>query len=52
MREPTIARNYAETLVSLAERAGDIDGWGTTIAEWRTPWSATRASRIFSPRPR
>ncbi|MDQ2767981.1 MAG: ATP synthase F1 subunit delta, partial [Gemmatimonadota bacterium] len=33
MREPTIARNYAETLVSLAERAGDLDGWGATITE-------------------
>jgi F-type H+-transporting ATPase subunit delta len=33
MREPTIARNYAETLVALAERAGDLDGWGETISE-------------------
>jgi F-type H+-transporting ATPase subunit delta len=33
VREPTIARNYAETLVSLAERAGDLDGWGETIRE-------------------
>ena len=33
MREPTIARNYAETLVSLAERAGDLDGWGETIGQ-------------------
>jgi F-type H+-transporting ATPase subunit delta len=33
MREPTIARNYAEALVSLAERAGDLDGWGATITE-------------------
>ena len=33
MREPTIARNYAETLVSLAQRAGDLDGWGSTLTE-------------------
>jgi F-type H+-transporting ATPase subunit delta len=33
MREPTIARNYAEALVSLAERAGELDAWGTTITE-------------------
>lgn len=33
MRESTIARNYAETLVALAERAGDLDGWGTMIDE-------------------
>jgi F-type H+-transporting ATPase subunit delta len=28
MRDETIARNYAEALVTLAERAGDLDGWG------------------------
>lgn len=33
MREPTIARNYAEALVSLAQSAGDLDGWGTTLTE-------------------
>ena len=33
MRESTIARNYAEALVSLAERANDLDGWGETITE-------------------
>jgi F-type H+-transporting ATPase subunit delta len=33
VREPTIARNYAETLVSLAERAGELDGWGQTITQ-------------------
>jgi F-type H+-transporting ATPase subunit delta len=33
MREPTIARNYAEALVSLAQRANDLDGWGETITE-------------------
>jgi F-type H+-transporting ATPase subunit delta len=31
MREPTIARNYAETLVSLARKAGDLAGWGAMI---------------------
>jgi F-type H+-transporting ATPase subunit delta len=33
MREPTIARNYAETLLALARRADDLDGWGTMIAD-------------------
>ena len=33
MRDPTIARNYAETLVTLAERAGALDEWGETITE-------------------
>lgn len=33
MRATTIARNYAETLVTLADRAGDLDGWGATLTE-------------------
>ena len=31
MRDSTIARNYADALVSLAQRAGDLDGWGRMI---------------------
>lgn len=31
MREPTIARNYAEVLVSLARKANDLDGWGRML---------------------
>jgi F-type H+-transporting ATPase subunit delta len=33
MREPTIARNYAETLVALAQRANDLEGWGAMMDE-------------------
>jgi F-type H+-transporting ATPase subunit delta len=33
MREPTIARNYAETLVALATKAGDLEGWGAMIVD-------------------
>lgn len=33
MRESTIARNYAEALVSLARRANDLEGWGQMIDE-------------------
>lgn len=33
MREITVARNYAGTLVELARRAGDLDGWGSMIDE-------------------
>ena len=33
MRDTTIARNYAETLVELAKRAGDLEGWGSMIDE-------------------
>lgn len=31
MREATIARNYAETLLELAKRAEDLRGWGSLI---------------------
>ena len=33
MRDATIARNYAETLLTLARRANDLPGWGRRIAE-------------------
>lgn len=33
MRNATIARNYAEALVTLAQRAGDLDGWGRMIED-------------------
>lgn len=31
MRDESIARNYAETLLSLAKKADDVDGWGVTM---------------------
>ena len=31
MRETTIARNYAEALLSLARKAGDLQAWGRLI---------------------
>ena len=33
MREPTIARNYAEALLALARKADDLPGWGRMIAD-------------------
>ncbi len=33
MREPTIAANYAEALVALARKAGDLSGWGKMIQD-------------------
>jgi len=33
MRESTIARNYAESLLDLAEKAGDASGWGRMIEQ-------------------
>ena len=32
MRDSTIARNYAEALLMLARKAGDLDGFGAAIA--------------------
>lgn len=32
MRDTTIARNYAEALLALAQRAGDAAGWGELIS--------------------
>jgi F-type H+-transporting ATPase subunit delta len=31
MREPTVARNYAEVLVTLATQAKDLEGWGANM---------------------
>ncbi len=31
VRDTTIARNYAEALLALARKAGDLDAWGTAI---------------------
>ena len=33
MRDPTIAHNYAEALVALARKAGDLAGWGAMISD-------------------
>jgi len=33
VRESSVARNYASTLLSLAQTAGDPTGWGTMIAD-------------------
>ena len=33
MRDVTIARNYAEALLDLARKGGDLEGWGRMIAD-------------------
>ena len=33
MRETTVARNYAETLLALSRRAEDLPGWGKLIGD-------------------
>lgn len=52
MRDPTIARNYAETLVSLAQRADDLDGWGTMINEFSDAVERDARLRAFLSTPR
>ncbi len=52
MREPTIARNYAETLVELAQRAGDLRGWGEMIDNVANAMESDRRLRVFLESPR
>ena len=52
MREPTIARNYAETLLELASRAKDLRGWGDLIDQIATAIESDRRLRIFLESPR
>src|SRR3978361_131201 len=52
MREPTIAKNYAETLVELAQRAGDLRGWGEMIEAVAESMQSDRRLRTFLESPR
>jgi F-type H+-transporting ATPase subunit delta len=52
MREPTISRNYAETLVALAQKADDLDGWGTMITEFADAIQGDARLRGFLSSPR
>jgi F-type H+-transporting ATPase subunit delta len=52
MREPTIARNYAETLLELARRAGDLRGWGELIEQVANAVEGDRRLRMFLESPR
>jgi F-type H+-transporting ATPase subunit delta len=52
MREITIARNYAETLLSLARKAGDLRGWGGMISDVAGAMQNDRRLRIFLESPR
>ena len=52
MREPTIARNYAETLLELARRAGDLRGWGELLEQVSDAVETDRRLRIFLESPR
>jgi F-type H+-transporting ATPase subunit delta len=52
MREPTIARNYAETLLELAQKAGDLGGWGEMIDRIADGMESDRRLRMFLESPR
>lgn len=52
MREPTIAKNYAETLLALAEKAGDLTGWGEMMDSIADAVETDRRLRVFLESPR
>lgn len=52
MREPTIARNYAEALVSLARKAGDLSGWGAMFSDVSTALQRDEQLTLFLQSPR
>ena len=52
MRDPTIARNYAEALVSLARKAKDLTGWGTMISDVADAITRDERLRLFLQSPR
>ena len=52
MREPTIAKNYAEALLELARRANDLRGWGEMIDAVGNAVESDRRLRAFLESPR
>jgi F-type H+-transporting ATPase subunit delta len=52
MRDSTIARNYAETLLELARRANDLEGWGKMIMDVAEALEADASLRLFLETPR
>src|ERR687893_3017053 len=52
MRETTIARNYAEALLALARKAGDLRGWGGMITDVANAVRNDRRLRVFLESPR
>ena len=52
MRETTIARNYAETLLELARRAGDLATWGQAVDDVADAMQNDRTLRLFLESPR
>ena len=52
MRNSTIAKNYAETLLELARRANDLDGWGKMIMDVANALETDASLRLFLDTPR
>ena len=52
MRDTTIARNYAETLFALANKAEDLRGWGKTISDLAAAMESDETLRLFLETPR
>ena len=52
MRETTIARNYAETLLALAQKANDLRGWGSMITGVADAMDSNAVLRLFLESPR
>ncbi|MEP6622370.1 MAG: F0F1 ATP synthase subunit delta [bacterium] len=52
MRETTIARNYAETLLALAQKANDLRGWGSMITDVADAMDTNAVLRLFLESPR
>ena len=52
MRDTTIARNYAETLLVLAGKANDLRGWGAMITDLADAMGQNPTLRLFLESPR
>jgi len=52
MREPTIAKNYAEALLELAQRGNDLRGWGEMLDQISDAMESDRRLRTFLESPR
>src|SRR5947207_16016760 len=52
MRDTTIARNYAETLLALAGKANDLRGWGAMITDIADAMAQNATLRLFLESPR
>jgi F-type H+-transporting ATPase subunit delta len=52
MRDTTIARNYAETLLVLAGKAQDLRGWGTMLTDVANAMETDTTLHLFLESPR